>query len=631
MRPGTVVPGTGGSAPIMANIATTTRRAHGPSLDGPETVTIVAVDTPRMDAAWRARWRRLAAMIGPSARPPDMSDDPARAVAAATEALAAAALDRKPAGVRSSVEPGAYVLPDMPTAIAERAAGIVSATAGLACSETVPQVEIERLRQATGRLFRLARSLPAPPTRRVDGVVTAAAARLGIPWGWSTTQPGLIRIGEGRHLTLFDGASPMNRPVMGSQLAASKPTMKGYLAGFGLPVLPDRIAHREEEAAGAAAELGYPVAVKPVDGSRARGVTLDVRDAEELSAAFRRARAEGSAVMIEPYLDLPDFRAVMIGTQVVNVLRRDPPFVTGNGRTDIAGLLAEHNRAVAGRRAAFPAHYPVTVDFDVEQTLRRSGRTFETVPAAGEQVILRRLPMRDLGAYGIDVTGETHPRTLALFARLASITAMACCAIDFRAEEIGHAWDAQRFAIFEYNARPDIGIFAGHPLVERLVRTVAADAETVRLPTLLVVADEPAALALQLRHAFAEHGLAAAAATVDDLALAGLQVAVEPGGAHRRMVEDPTLAVAVHCRTAADIARFGLGVATIDIAHVAGSAATAARSGRATDARLDAAAIALVRSHARRTRDCPAIDPAAITADVALLAAAPARPRGPSS
>ncbi|BBK35017.1 hypothetical protein STAQ_00950 [Allostella sp. ATCC 35155] len=616
----------------MANIAATTRRAHGPSLDGPETVTIVAVDAPRMDAAWRARWRRLAAMIGPSALPPDTSDDPARAVAAATEALAAAALDREPAAVRSSAEPGAYVLPDMPPAIAERAAGIVSATAGLACSETVPQAEIERLRQATGRLYRLARSQPAPPARRVDGVVAGAAERLGIPWGWSTTQPGLIRIGEGRHLTLLDGASPMDRPVMGSQLAASKPAMKRYLAGFGLPVLPDRIARREEEAAAAAAELGYPVAVKPVDGSRARGVTLDVRKAEEMPDAFGRARSEGSAVMIEPYLDLPDFRAIMVGTQVVNVLRRDPPYLTGNGRTDIAGLLAEHNRAVTEQRAAFPAHYPVTVDFDVEQTLRRSGRSLETVPAVGEQVILRRLPMRDLGAYGTDATAEAHPRTLALFARLASITGMACCAIDFRAEDIGQAWDAQRFAIFEYNARPDIGIFAGHPLVATLLRSIAPDLEAIRLPTLLIVGDEPAVLASALRDEFACRGLPAAVATADDLALADIRVAIEPGSAHRRMIEDPTLAVAVHCRTAADVARFGLGVAVIDIAHLAEPGAGAmARGDEAPTVRLEAEAIALVRSRARRTRDCPAIDMAAVAADVALLAAAPARPRGLSS
>ena len=46
----------------MANIATTAHRAHGPSLEGDETVTIVTVDAPPIDAAWRARWRQLVAM-----------------------------------------------------------------------------------------------------------------------------------------------------------------------------------------------------------------------------------------------------------------------------------------------------------------------------------------------------------------------------------------------------------------------------------------------------------------------------------------------------------------------------------------------------------------------------------------
>lgn len=615
----------------MANIATTAHRAHGPSLEGDETVTIVTVDAPPIDAAWRARWRQLVAMTGTAALLPDMSNDPAHVIAAATEALAAAALDRTPATIRRAAAPGTHVLPDMPPAIAERAAAIAAATADLARAEAVPNAEIQRLRQATGRLHRLARSLPAPPARRVDGVVAGAAERLGVPWGWSTTQPGLIRIGEGRHLTLFDGASPLDRPVMGSQLAASKPRMKRYLAGFGLPVLPDRIARSEAEAVSAAAELGFPVAVKPVDGSRARGVTLDIRSAEEMPAAFRRARAEGTAVMIEPYLDLPDFRAILVGTGVEHIFRRNPPYVTGDGRSDIGLLIDEHNRAVAEQRAAFPARLPVTVDLDVEQTLARAGRSLRSVPAAGERIILRSLLMRSLGAYGEDVTAAAHPRTLALFQRLARLSHMACCAIDFRAEDIAQPWDGQRFGIFEFNARPDLGNFAGHPLVEKLVRSVAADAEAVRLPTLLAVGDEPAALASALGREFACRGLPAAVATADDLALAGLRIPIEPGSAHRRMIEDPTLAVAVHCRTAADIARCGLGVTTIDIVHVAGPADRAAHGDAAMAARLETEAIALVRSRARRIHDRPAIDMAAITADVARLAAAPARRRGLSS
>ncbi|WP_374443110.1 acetate--CoA ligase family protein [Stella sp.] len=601
----------------MGTIAISVRRVHAPNLEADRTVTVVTVAAGRPpDSAWRSRLRSLTERLGIPTPPGGGADDVGTAAAETAAALAAAALGGAPAEVCPATGAGEYLLPDLPPPVAGRAADIAGRMVAWSLDGEDDAVAAEQLRAPVARLHAVARSQPGPPDRPMAMVVVEAAARLGIPWHWSTTFPGFPALGEGRRLTLLDGPTPLRHEVLGPQIAATKPAMKRCLAAFGLPVLRDRVVTRPEDAVRAAIDLGFPIAAKPTDASRARGVTLDVRRPDEVPAAYWRARAQGSAVMFEPFLDIPDFRAVMVGPRLLYAMRRNPPYVTGDGQRTIAELIAEHDRAVAEGRAAFPARRPVKMDADVDQTLARAGLGLDAVPAAGARVVLRANPMRSLGGYAIEVTDSVHPETAALFRRLVALVALSCCAIDFRAEAIERPWADQRFAILEFNARPDLRNFAGHPLLDELVRSIAPSAEAVRLPTVMVVGPEPGDGPARLRRELDRRGLAAAVAGPDGLVLGGLPVATAPGEAHARMVQDPTLAVAVHWTTPERLVRHGMGVAVIDIAHIHPPAV-----GVPAPDRRHAAAVAMVRDRSRCVRDTGGTDIAALANDIAGLAA----------
>lgn len=119
---------------------------------------------------------------------------------------------------------------------------------------------------------------------------------------------------------------------MGSKLSSDKLLTKRFLAGLGIPVLPCRIATTADAAVLAAERIGFPVVIKPTDGSLSRGVMLAVADAAEVPAAFAKAMEAGNLAMIEPYLDTPDFRATVIGGRIAIVMRRNRPYVVGTGR-----------------------------------------------------------------------------------------------------------------------------------------------------------------------------------------------------------------------------------------------------------------------------------------------------------
>jgi acyl-CoA synthetase (NDP forming) len=80
----------------------------------------------------------------------------------------------------------------------------------------------------------------------------------------------------------------------------------GFLAGYGVPVVPRRLAGDEAGAVAAAGELGYPVVVKAgglAHKSDTGGVRLNLGDEAAVRAAYRdvRAMAEGGAVLVQPF------------------------------------------------------------------------------------------------------------------------------------------------------------------------------------------------------------------------------------------------------------------------------------------------------------------------------------------
>jgi acetyl-CoA carboxylase, biotin carboxylase subunit len=130
------------------------------------------------------------------------------------------------------------------------------------------------------------------------------------------------------HGFTFIGPSPDHIRIMGDKIRA-----KATAKELGLPVVPgsDGPVGSEEEAAGLAEAIGYPVLIKAVAGGGGRGMTV-VRAREELLEALRLARNEAQAgfgddrVYVEKFLDRPRHIEVQIlgdGKDVVHLGERD--------------------------------------------------------------------------------------------------------------------------------------------------------------------------------------------------------------------------------------------------------------------------------------------------------------------
>jgi hypothetical protein len=107
--------------------------------------------------------------------------------------------------------------------------------------------------------------------------------------------------------------------------------MREALAGHGVPVPAFHRVTGEQACREAARALGFPVIVKPSNGSASKGVTKVLRP-DDAPAAFREASAvpEGVAVLVEEYVGGPEFSVEI---------------VVAGGRVHIAGCTAKTTEA----------------------------------------------------------------------------------------------------------------------------------------------------------------------------------------------------------------------------------------------------------------------------------------------
>lgn len=119
---------------------------------------------------------------------------------------------------------------------------------------------------------------------------------------------------------------------------------------------------------------GWPVVVKPDVGERGAGVSI-VRDRSALAERVRRARAP---LILQEYVrgaELGVFYYRIPGQangRVFGITEKREPYVVGDGRNSIAGLVLAHKRL----RCHFRAF------------ARRLGAALDGVPAAGERAVL---------------------------------------------------------------------------------------------------------------------------------------------------------------------------------------------------------------------------------------------------
>ncbi len=262
----------------------------------------------------------------------------------------------------------------------------------------------------------------------------------------------LVQLGYGARQHRIWTAETDRTSAIAEGISRDKDLTKELLHACGVPVPEGRIVADADDAWAAALEIGLPVVVKPYDGNHGRGVFTNLLSRDEVVAAWKVARDEGSGVIVERFVHGNEHRLLVVGGRVVAATRGEPAYVTGDGRSTVTELidLQLNSHPLRGVTEDCPLNF-VRIDSSARIELARQGFDADSIPPAGARLLIQRN-----GNVSIDVTARVHPDVAAAVGLAADVVGLDIAGIDLVAEDISQPLDAQGGAIVEVNAGPGL-------------------------------------------------------------------------------------------------------------------------------------------------------------------------------
>ena len=381
--------------------------------------------------------------------------------------------------------------------------------------------------------------------------IVDAAVERGIPW-IRLNDGNLVQLGHGAAQHRIWTAETDRTSAIAEGIARDKDLTKRLLSAAGVPVPEGRTVESAEAAWDAAEDIGLPVAVKPLDGNHARGVSLNLKTREEVMAAFVAAEKEGSDVLVERFIPGEEHRLLVVGGKVVAATRGEIIRVNGDGRSTIAHLITTgvNTDPRRGEEEQFPLDVIRLDDPILLLLLQRQALSPDSVLPRGESAVVQRT-----GNMANDVTGQVHPDIAEQMALAARVVGLDIAGIDLVVEDISQPLGPQGGAIVEVNAGPGLlmhlkpAVGRAQPVGEAIVDHLFPANASGRVPIVGVIGDGQSSLAARLIGSLLQlHGPQTALACRDGLFLAARQLAktsalgYEPG---ERMLINRTVQAAV--------------------------------------------------------------------------------------
>jgi len=247
-----------------------------------------------------------------------------------------------------------------------------------------------------------------------------------------------------------------------ARIIDDKALVKYDLKKYGFPVINGKSFYffqKKKAVRWTLDNLGFPVVVKPRNGSLSQFVFTDIQDNHSLESKIEEVCYFSPLFLIEEYLDNMDvYRATIIDFDFVFCAKREKANVIGDGIHDINYLIEEKNKNEGRGSGRNTPLFKIIIDEKIEKFLKEKRYTIYSIPKKNEKVYLQKDPFLYLGGDVIEVTEKVHPDNLKLFQDIARFFDVRVVALDFMCFNISQSWKEQKCAILELNSLPSIEI-----------------------------------------------------------------------------------------------------------------------------------------------------------------------------
>ena len=256
---------------------------------------------------------------------------------------------------------------------------------------------------------------------------------------------------SGQEVVTLRGLSATRHPATTTRICRFKHFTKKMLdlAGVENPAGTEFLPTEKAIGAEYFAKLPKPAVVKPTNAASSDGVTVGVVSEKQFSAAWDAAVEAGNThtrVLIEQFVEGLEVRAFVINKRVVAAVVRLPPFIVGDGKSNIRQLIERDQKARDVNRK-------IRSKFAVAwSAIENAGYTSASIPNEGDIVIVGYFKTTALGGLFFDVTDRLHGRIEDIAVRATSaIPHLEIAGVDLLLDNVD---DPQTVNVIELNTTP---------------------------------------------------------------------------------------------------------------------------------------------------------------------------------
>lgn len=332
----------------------------------------------------------------------------------------------------------ALIIPALETAMA--------VVAGVVRGEDMP---IDTLLEPLRRLVK--RHGVGPSTQ----AILDAARQLNIPSTRLTNEASLYQLGFGARQQRIQATITGHTSQIATRIASNKQLTRLLLEQAGIPVPKGVVVYNAESAVREAVRLAGPVVIKPADANQGKGISTQLTEPTAITQAFTRARQFSSSVIVEQFIEGADYRVLIVGGKMVAAAHREPPYVIGDGVSTITMLISALNEDPKRGEGHAKALTRITADLHTEVRLKERGMSLDSIPLAGQRIVLRDNANLSTGGSANDVTAQMHPHIVQTCERAAKQIGLDVAGVDLICQDITLPL-TQQGAIVEVNAAPGL-------------------------------------------------------------------------------------------------------------------------------------------------------------------------------
>jgi len=304
---------------------------------------------------------------------------------------------------------------------------------------------------------------PQPETRLnpYAQIIINEARRRGIGIDIEDADAGLFVLNlGGRRVHCRESLSDLTSAVALSR-CDDKALTRRLLAGEGLAV-PDQIEAGNEDTEMAFLDLHERIVVKPARGEQGAGISVDIRDPDDMRPAIELAGRVCDRVLLEEFCEGQDLRIIVIDRKIVAAAVRRPASVIGDGRRTIRELITIQSRR---RAATTGGESRIPMDEETLRCVKAAGHDMDSVLPDGVRLEVRRTANLHTGGTIHDVTNDLHPELADAAIRAAVVLDIPVVGFDF----LVPTPSGPDYVIIEANERPGLANHEPQPTAERFV------------------------------------------------------------------------------------------------------------------------------------------------------------------